>query len=269
MKKILAFTLLSALSISLFDSCKKGEDDPLISLRSRKARMAGEWTVSELESSNSFTSNTNDNGSSSASSSSFTNSFDGQNMTETGTWTFNGQSNPSEKKGTASIKYTFDKDGTYTSERTEDLKEETTQQDSFGSDKTTTITKNTTKTTGTWNFLHGVGDDVKNREIVSLIYASSEYTSSSTTTSVFTPTGGSAESPRTNTFTFTSTDADNSMDEAEVWKLIQLKNKEMVVESFYKDSNTFNESTTYSSGGSSTSSGTRSGEIKSNMTLIQ
>jgi hypothetical protein len=31
-----------------FQSCKKGEDDPFISFRSRKARVEGEWTIKEL-----------------------------------------------------------------------------------------------------------------------------------------------------------------------------------------------------------------------------
>lgn len=42
---------LLALSLFLilpFQSCKKGEDDPFISFRSRKARVVGEWTVKEI-----------------------------------------------------------------------------------------------------------------------------------------------------------------------------------------------------------------------------
>jgi hypothetical protein len=41
-KKALAIIFL----ISVFSSCKKGPDDPLVSLRSRKARLAGEWRLS-------------------------------------------------------------------------------------------------------------------------------------------------------------------------------------------------------------------------------
>jgi hypothetical protein len=43
-------TLMAVLMIALFamptlNSCRKGEEDPLLSLRSRKARLAGEWTL--------------------------------------------------------------------------------------------------------------------------------------------------------------------------------------------------------------------------------
>jgi hypothetical protein len=47
MKKAILFLLVVALAIPVFQSCKKGDNDPLISLRSRKARLAGEWTLSE------------------------------------------------------------------------------------------------------------------------------------------------------------------------------------------------------------------------------
>jgi hypothetical protein len=38
-------TVLLLLFAFIFDSCKKGENDPAISLRSRKARVAGEWKL--------------------------------------------------------------------------------------------------------------------------------------------------------------------------------------------------------------------------------
>lgn len=40
---MLAFIALS------FQACKKGENDPFLSLRSRKARLEGEWVLSKLE----------------------------------------------------------------------------------------------------------------------------------------------------------------------------------------------------------------------------
>lgn len=43
---ILAFCAIFALP---FQSCKKGEDDPFLSFRSRKARVVGEWTVKEVK----------------------------------------------------------------------------------------------------------------------------------------------------------------------------------------------------------------------------
>ncbi len=44
-KKILVLVLIAALAIPTFQSCKKGENDPFISLKSRKARLKGDWTL--------------------------------------------------------------------------------------------------------------------------------------------------------------------------------------------------------------------------------
>lgn len=46
MKKLTLSTLLMG---SLFMGCKKGENDPFISLRSRDARLEGEWTLSKMD----------------------------------------------------------------------------------------------------------------------------------------------------------------------------------------------------------------------------
>lgn len=49
MKKVLTFLIVVALVAPIFTSCyfKKGENDPSISLKSRKARLVGEWTLVE------------------------------------------------------------------------------------------------------------------------------------------------------------------------------------------------------------------------------
>lgn len=49
MKNILIAIAASALIMPVFNSCKKGENDPMISLKSRDSRMAGEWTLSKIE----------------------------------------------------------------------------------------------------------------------------------------------------------------------------------------------------------------------------
>ncbi|HIA35256.1 MAG TPA: hypothetical protein EYM84_08040 [Flavobacteriales bacterium] len=46
MKRIFTITICLALVIPMFNSCKKGENDPM-SLKSRKARLAGEWELAE------------------------------------------------------------------------------------------------------------------------------------------------------------------------------------------------------------------------------
>jgi hypothetical protein len=46
MKRVLLVLLVAIFAIPTFQSCKKGDNDPSISLRSRKARLVGEWKLS-------------------------------------------------------------------------------------------------------------------------------------------------------------------------------------------------------------------------------
>jgi hypothetical protein len=53
MRQIFNFKTILVLFLGLFftlpfQSCKKGEDDPALSFRSRKARVVGEWTLKEF-----------------------------------------------------------------------------------------------------------------------------------------------------------------------------------------------------------------------------
>ena len=47
MKRLLLVLLVAMIAIPTFQSCKKGENDPTISLKSRKARLCGEWKLAE------------------------------------------------------------------------------------------------------------------------------------------------------------------------------------------------------------------------------
>ena len=49
MKKIIALGFAATFIISSIVSCKKGEHDPFLSLRSRKARLEGSWTVTHID----------------------------------------------------------------------------------------------------------------------------------------------------------------------------------------------------------------------------
>jgi hypothetical protein len=49
MKRIILFLIISSISFVLVSSCKKGEDDPSISLRSRDSRFAGNWKVKLID----------------------------------------------------------------------------------------------------------------------------------------------------------------------------------------------------------------------------
>ena len=128
MKAITKITI-AALFIGSFalESCKKGENDPFLSLRSRKARFAGEWTYSAGSGSNTSGSNTTN-------------------------WTYDGAvetTTPGNFTDKYTQTYTIEKDGTFTSVYTDN----------------NTSTAVVTTYTGTWNFLGGVGD-VKNKSSV-------------------------------------------------------------------------------------------------------
>ncbi|HRH63758.1 MAG TPA: hypothetical protein PLI68_10565, partial [Bacteroidia bacterium] len=49
MKKYQKLVLVVLAAVSVLPACKKGEEDPFLSLRSRKSRVAGEWTVESRE----------------------------------------------------------------------------------------------------------------------------------------------------------------------------------------------------------------------------
>lgn len=49
LKKFIGIALAAAFFAPTFQSCIKGEDDPALSLRSRTARLAGEWSLASME----------------------------------------------------------------------------------------------------------------------------------------------------------------------------------------------------------------------------
>ena len=103
--KSLKLAVILFLGLTVFDSCKKGENDPAISLRSRDARLTGEWKLVELERNATSTSTTTGFGAGSNTNSE-TRRFDGTTMTIT----TSGGSN----SFTYSKNITIEKDGTYT-----------------------------------------------------------------------------------------------------------------------------------------------------------
>ncbi|MBN8701671.1 MAG: hypothetical protein J0M08_01275 [Bacteroidetes bacterium] len=154
-KHILTFVAILG-AIVLFDSCKKGENDPFLSLRSRKARVAGEWKLTSGE-----MNITSDDGTSSM-------TADGS----TRTYTDNSGFSSSE---VFTLVYTFEKDGTFKS----------TEVSGTGSSATTVVRE------GTWNFTAGVGKEVKRKEQIVLITLTKTTTTSSSSSTV-TYTGGDA-----------------------------------------------------------------------------
>lgn len=97
MRKIILLTLASALVLGTFSSCKKGENDPAMSLKTRKARLTGEWKLTDAL---------------------ILQYEDGQKVGQT---TYDGTHlNSNGDVSVFTLSYEFAKDGTYSSETVED-----------------------------------------------------------------------------------------------------------------------------------------------------
>ncbi len=163
MKKLLVLSLSALALVANLTSCKKGENDPFLSLHSRKARLAGDWTVTKKETTD--VSHQTSFGMDYITTTST--SYDG--TTETGTSSFvltSGGSSTSNvvTPSTYTEVYTFVKDGTFTHTTTHSNGDKSAQ-------------------TGTWMFL-GKNKDakLKNKEAITVSITSNSYTSGSTTT---------------------------------------------------------------------------------------
>ena len=93
--KAIPFALV-LFGLTVTEACKKGENDPAISLKSRKGRLKGEWKLTSGEVIAVFTISGN--------STTTTTTYDGSNETI-------GSNTPTPY----TLSYKFEKDGTYTS----------------------------------------------------------------------------------------------------------------------------------------------------------
>jgi|SRR5688572_16598516 len=134
--KLSSAALFAAL---LFPACKKGEGDPFLSLRCRKARATGEWKMTAGTGSDTYTSGGNTTVT--------TTTYDGANRTES--VSFN-SGTPVVTTSAYTQSLTINKDGSFTLVELDDT-------------VTTTIT-------GKWNFTSGVGKDSKKKERLVLYY---------------------------------------------------------------------------------------------------
>lgn len=154
---------LLAIGSLLISSCKKGENDPFISVKSRKARVVGEWTVTAGSGTD-----VTDNGS----------------TTTTTTWTYDGAVETQTTGSTSTTTnvtrtYHFEKDGNFHMVETE-----------TGTILSVAYTYETTSE-GTWNFTGRVGEE-KNKEAILLTLTSTttkNTVGSNTTTSTSSCTG--------------------------------------------------------------------------------
>lgn len=155
MNKIAQLITFSGLILLSLAGCKKGENDPFFSLRSRKARLAGEWTLSTLESAQVNTSGSTTN--------STVSSYASGSETSSNTVVVSGNTVSSTVNTVAyTLTLTLEKDGTFKQIRTEG--------------------NATTTTEGTWIFLKkNKENELKNKEAI-LLTTQKITTSAGTTT---------------------------------------------------------------------------------------
>ncbi len=141
MRKAIYLSLTLFAAVATMQSCKKGENDPFLSLKSRKARLAGEWTLTASERKSTSTSTNY--------SSTTTSTYNGSTETSSTTIVNNGSSLTTTGTSTYTVSLVIEKDGTYKHTRTEDGETVTTE--------------------GTWIFLkRSKEDELKNKEAIML-----------------------------------------------------------------------------------------------------
>ncbi len=178
MKKYFLFAAMAITAITTsvsLNSCRKGEEDPAISLRSRKARLVGDWKLTA------GTTEQAQNGSVSI-------------ITYDGTNEITASNSQSDTTGYTNT-YTFNGDGTYQSVTV------TTSIFSFWGITSTTTT--TTTEDGTWDFNSGIGDEKAKTKVLIHPTKSVEVAETSSSTSGTTTT--------TNTNVYTSNTFDYSL----------------------------------------------------------
>jgi len=194
--------LVATTSITL-NSCKKGTDDPMISLRSRKSRLVGDWKLTEGK-------------------------VDNTNNSNVSTEVYNGSTKVvTQGSNSSTTNYTKEisivKDGTYTSTEVETDVNTT----SIFSYTTTTTTTTTTESAGKWSFLGGQGD-AKNKEYVYMTETSSKQTQRVVVTTNV--PGQSSDDTSVST-----SSSNNSF--GGTWQLTELKNKEIKFSTSFDDTN--------------------------------
>jgi hypothetical protein len=265
-KALFAAALILAVASLEFSGCKKGEEDPTISLRSRKARVAGTWMVASMTDESMYESESSSSGTSSSYTTESSMSFDGTNYnyTDKTTQTSTGPDytytqvneitaedgdyddsysynevyfgSPYSESYTWSgdyevdfmMEYTFEKDGTFTATTS---RTQTTDISTFQNGETYNQDDAETFTatvTGTWSFIDGnKEDEFKSGERIALWYSSMEQESEIESTY----TSGSYQETDTDTDTYSFEGDDTDPDET--WEIVMLKNKEMKVTRSY------------------------------------
>ncbi len=285
-KKVMIALAVAALVAPTLESCKKGENDPGLSLRSRKGRVAGQWTVKSWEEKSSTTSNStytqttsppssSDGTNTGGSTSNSTVTFDGTNFKHKENWSNTSNnitySGDTTYTGTGEIKYTFEKDGTFTMSFSSKYSRTKTTVPYTGATQVETWNQETTESrTGTWNFTAGIGKENKNKDGLVLTYASAE--SKTTTTNKVDFTFNSTTTTTTTTTTNSSKQTFDTNEIHENWYLDRLANKEIKAMVSGKTTSNYDNKTVQTSPSytkTTTSVGTSTQNYTINITLSQ
>lgn len=242
MKKITLSALATLILAVSFTSCKKGKEDPGFTILSRKARVAGEWKITDYTENSSSTIIPYSNLTSlpvAGTSYVLTNdvTHNGSDLTVSSTYPGTaGVPTTTVSKGTVDEhSFIFDKKGTWSSVQKTTITTVENKLDFYNKtyiETTTTITENISS--GVWDFLSGVGDDYKNKERLLLsttnedITSTVQYVLTPGTSTFYTATSNQKVSTYNNTY-----DANKNV---AIWTMTELKNKEMKVESKFDSS---------------------------------
>ncbi|OIQ36369.1 MAG: hypothetical protein BM555_02730 [Crocinitomix sp. MedPE-SWsnd] len=210
-------------------SCKKGENDPFLSLSSRKSRVAGEWEMSNYVGN---TQNTEVDGDFSAS----TSTYSGGVITTENSWYDAGSQTTTSSTNNITVNqatWSFMKDGTFSST----MNTTSVSASDIAGFTTTTTTVSTSTSTGNWSFIDKVKDSYKKKE--RMILNTLTETGSNQTTSVTVDNSGTFPTT-TNVGDLTGwTNNYYSGETAETWEIDQLKGKEMIVKMMNQNSGTY------------------------------
>lgn len=165
---ILAFLFISL----LFTSCKKGEQDPIISLKSRKGRLSGSWTASVYRGEKSSVENNVQPDGATLTSVETKIIISEGTLSETKSSKINGLNTTEEFLGTAAIEFSFEKDGSFSWIDYRKYDAYILNGRTFEMNKSTKL-----EVLGSWSFLHkNQSEDVKNKEQIALHFLSQTIT---------------------------------------------------------------------------------------------
>ena len=216
-KSLIALIGLGLLVVS--PSCKKGENDPALSLSSRKSRLAGEYN---LDSWVSYTKTTDSDNNVVET----TITLDNNDGTRVVKYTPDAGAISTETRNITVSKaaFSFTKDGTFVIE----INTTTTWSEPGGGwivDEYIYSVDETSTELGTWSFLGGESEEFKNKERVMMSVNMSEKTTQTTTETVY--TGGSSDTSESDLFG--DSDEYASGQYISVYNIDMLKGKEMVL----------------------------------------